>query len=308
MRRGKQKVRLSTSVTEIGEDNAVRVVRKTKRASAGRRKPDKDPLALPSRRSKVVKTKAARKQPAEPEEYEVEKIIGHKQIGRDVTYRIRWKGWGSKDDTRQAEEDLNCEAILDKYKASIRPLSEYASSSSSYSPKSKKSGSPKKRGRPSLKELAAAAKSPKKKGVKSGKVEKKRGRPSLKGGSSPAKKKAKKPSTATGKKRGRKPKADTEWEVEEIVAVRTTEAGKEEFYVKWKGYSSDDNTWEPADNVGNSADLIERFKATQGDSPSKNGDGGEDDAARNGTEDDEEEDDQPLATATDDTQDESVDN
>lgn len=57
-----------------------------------------------------------------PTPLQVEKIIGHKQIGRDVTYRIRWKGWGSKDDTWQAEEDLNCEAILDKYKASIRRI------------------------------------------------------------------------------------------------------------------------------------------------------------------------------------------
>lgn len=74
MRRGKQKVRLSSSVTEIA-DNGVQVVRKTKRATAGHRrvKPiEKDPLALPKRKSKpAVPTKAARKQPAEPAEYEV---------------------------------------------------------------------------------------------------------------------------------------------------------------------------------------------------------------------------------------------
>lgn len=74
MRRGKQKVRLSTSVTEIGKNDDVKVVRMTKRKNAGRRKPklmEKDPLALPKRKTKSVPTKAARKQPAEPEEYEV---------------------------------------------------------------------------------------------------------------------------------------------------------------------------------------------------------------------------------------------
>lgn len=70
MRRGKQKVRMSTSVTEIDADNSVKV-RKTKRKSAGRRPAEKDPLALPKRKPKAVPTKAARKQPAQPEEYEV---------------------------------------------------------------------------------------------------------------------------------------------------------------------------------------------------------------------------------------------
>lgn len=75
MRRGKQKVRLSNSVVEIGANN-VSVVRKTKRSSAGKRPKksrlqEEDPLALPSRRTKTVKTKAARKQSAQPVEYEV---------------------------------------------------------------------------------------------------------------------------------------------------------------------------------------------------------------------------------------------
>lgn len=61
---------MSTSVTEIDADNSVKV-RKTKRKSAGRRPAEKDPLALPKRKPKAVPTKAARKQPAQPEEYEV---------------------------------------------------------------------------------------------------------------------------------------------------------------------------------------------------------------------------------------------
>lgn len=65
---------MSSSVTEIDADNKVKVVRTPKRSSAGRRSAklaEKDPLALPKRKTKAVPTKAARKQSAQPEEYEV---------------------------------------------------------------------------------------------------------------------------------------------------------------------------------------------------------------------------------------------
>lgn len=209
---------------------------------------EEDPLAIPKRRSATLTTKAARKQPAEPAEYEVEKIVGHKQEGRQISYRIRWKGWGPKDDTWEPEEDLNCDEMLEKYKKFA------VSVMLGTTPSSVSLSSPKKRGRP-----AGSKGSPKKNVVTSGKVAKKRGRPSLKAGTKSPKK------ATTGKKRGRKPRSDKEWEVEEIVAVRTTEAGTEEFLVKWRGYSSEDNTWEPADNVANCHEEIARFRETNGD-------------------------------------------
>lgn len=69
---------MSSSVTEIDADNKVKVVRTPKRSSAGRRSAklaEKDPLALPKRKTKAVPTKAARKQSAQPEEYEVSRPV-----------------------------------------------------------------------------------------------------------------------------------------------------------------------------------------------------------------------------------------
>ena len=43
--------------------------------------------------------------------------------------------------------------------------------------------------------------------------------------------------------------SDNEWDVEEIVDKRETD-GKIEYLVKWKDYSADANTWEPAENLG----------------------------------------------------------
>ena len=42
-----------------------------------------------------------------------------------------------------------------------------------------------------------------------------------------------------------------EFEVERIVDHRTNDKGETEFFVKWKGYDSSRNTWEPADHLDN---------------------------------------------------------
>lgn len=72
------------------------------------------------------------------------------------------------------------------------------------------------------------------------------------------------PKKTTGAKRGRKPKAaqpEEEYEVERIdnhkVNGKTTV-----FYVKWKGYSDEENTWEPKSNLAHAADLLKEYEAT----------------------------------------------
>lgn len=190
---------------------------------------------------------------------QVEKIVGHQSIGRKVSFLIRWKGWAAKHDTWQFEDDLNCAQILKAYKATMET--------------NKVAASPKKVGRPSLNKSKTS--SPKK-AVASGRVTKAkatakgRGRPKAKT-TSPAKSSPTKKKKASTKRAGRPAKADQEWEVEEVVSVRTTGAGQEEFYIKWKGYSSDENTWEPAENVSNCDAAIERFRKTQDDDLPKNG-------------------------------------
>lgn len=51
------------------------------------------------------------------------------------------------------------------------------------------------------------------------------------------------------------------FEVEEIQKKRTR-TGKVEYYIKWKGYSSADNTWEPIENL-ECPEIIEAFEANE---------------------------------------------
>lgn len=53
------------------------------------------------------------------DEYAVEKIVGHKKIKGVWHYKIRWEGYGPKDDTWEKEANLYCSGILNAYKKSI---------------------------------------------------------------------------------------------------------------------------------------------------------------------------------------------
>ena len=39
------------------------------------------------------------------------------------------------------------------------------------------------------------------------------------------------------------------YEIERIVSKRTTQQGFTEYYIKWKDYNDDENTWEPLENL-----------------------------------------------------------
>lgn len=77
---------------------------------------------------------------------------------------------------------------------------------------------------------------------------------------------SKAPRKATGAKRGPKPKPkfvepEEEFEVEKIddhkVKGKTTL-----FYVKWKGYPDEENTWEPKSNLAHAAELLKEYEAS----------------------------------------------
>jgi hypothetical protein len=55
---------------------------------------------------------------------------------------------------------------------------------------------------------------------------------------------------------------EQEYEVEQILNDKRV-SGKPYYLVKWKGYGTSENTWEPIENLTNCAALIRQYSRTQ---------------------------------------------
>src|SRR6201991_4235402 len=62
---------------------------------------------------------------------------------------------------------------------------------------------------------------------------------------------------------------DEEYEVEDVIGHRRYR-GRLQYLIKWKGYSSADNSWEPATSLQNARELVTRYhEGTPRDAPSR---------------------------------------
>ena len=56
---------------------------------------------------------------------------------------------------------------------------------------------------------------------------------------------------------------DYEWEVENILSDRVTKNGRHEYLIKWSGYSTIHNSWEPIENLVNAKNKINEYHKNQ---------------------------------------------
>ena len=80
---------------------------------------------------------------------------------------------------------------------------------------------------------------------------------------------------------------EEEYVVEKVMKHKITKKNKVEFYLKWKGFGPEDNTWEPAENL-NCPELINAYLTTLPDKDRKKvrgivGEGGEDEEEKQTT-------------------------
>ncbi|KAK4291002.1 hypothetical protein Pmani_036134 [Petrolisthes manimaculis] len=198
----------------------------------------------PSPAKQKVVVKAAKGKAPKPVEYEVEAVVDHRVRGRFTEYKVRWKGFGPRDDSWLPEAELNCDTLLNKYfKTAGRNLEEtyeverilqmrdvkgrteykvrwkgWASKYDSWLPEDEMNC-------PEV--LKAFLKSLEKMDEDEDEEEEEQ---------------------------------EEDWQVEKILDVREKK-GKKDYLVKWVGYNAKYNTWEPQDNLTNCAKLIQTFNS-----------------------------------------------
>ncbi|KAK9505926.1 hypothetical protein O3M35_009884 [Rhynocoris fuscipes] len=152
------------------------------------------------------------------EEYEVDFIVEDRKVKGKTQYRVRWKGFSSAEDTWEDEDNLDCDELVNEYLNNKEKTKNNGNNENSEE-KIKKS-----------------------KGVKK-------------------KPKGKKLKSSSGGKKGRsevKPDENGEFVISKILDMHVSKNGKHEFHVVWKGFPLSESSWEPEENVKDTA-AYERF-------------------------------------------------
>lgn len=205
-------------------------------------------------------------------EFEVAKIVDERMDGGKKYYRIRWKGYGAKDDTWELKKSLNCPEKIKEYETSKQEEDdteyEVEKIMGEMIEKGKRLFYVKWKNFPESDNSWEAEESVDCADL----IEKFRDscRPATKATKRPATKapvqtpkKAKKAAADTDDEQDPLAEDDEEsdeelqWEVKQILDVRTRR-GKKEYFIRWKNCDDSQNTWEPEDGI-NCPDLLAAF-------------------------------------------------
>lgn len=224
------------------------------------------------------------------EEYEVAAIVGHRLIGNQSYYMVRWKGYGAKDNTWEHENSLSCDDLIADYNKKPKGKNQKGKATKGKvvkgkAQKSKAVTGSKQRGRPP--KAAAPDVGYEVQKIVAGRVDKGKKFFLIRWKGYSAKDDTWEPMASLDcpalikeyEKSQKSPKGkksivpdddddddeDEDYEVEQIVNDKT-ERGKKFYLVKWKGYPSNDNTWEPATSLS-CPDLVAKYNTKSKASP-----------------------------------------
>lgn len=222
--------------------------------------------------------------------YNVEKIIDHRRLKGTIYYRVRWENYSAKDDTWQAKVTLNCHELVKEYhdelnktilkreEAKLKAQESAKNSNNEYEVESivdcktvkgktkylihwKGWDSSDDTWEPAetlnCPDLVRAFNKKNKSTPKKSKIVKKKRKNTANSGTESDDENDS--DYDVSQKRAKGNLGGGEYEVENVLDARINNKGKWEFFVMWKGWSPDNNTWEPEDHL-NCPKLIDHVR------------------------------------------------
>lgn len=208
----------------------------------------------------------------------VEKILDHRRLKGTIYYRVRWENYGPKDDTWQPKESLSCNELLKEYHENLNEEILKREEAKLLAKEQAKKHNNEYEVESIIDSKTVKGKTKyliRWKGFQEAddtwELEDSLNCPDIiKAFNKKGKKKAasaKKPSKGKKRKRvddsgseeddsddsdygaSKKHRGSGEYEVEKVLNARINKQGKWEFFVMWKGYGPENNTWEPESNL-----------------------------------------------------------